>query len=209
MSEDNAKRCVIYSRVSTTEQDTENQVVQLREYASRQVPAWVVVDDVRDVCSGGKADKPGLVRVMDMARKKKVDVVLFWSLDRFSREGTRRAVERLHALDDCGAEWESYSESWLTSMGPFRDVVIAIMTTLALQERLRISERTKAGLATARRNGSRLGRPVTDAAVLARACALRAAGKTFGEIAVEMGVSRSRAFQMAGGAKHNKSITSG
>ena len=73
-------------------------------------------------------------------------MVLFWALDRFSREGTLATLQHLQKLSRYGVDWRSYQESYLDSCGPFKDVVISLMATLAKQERLRISERTKAGL---------------------------------------------------------------
>ena len=77
-------RCLIYTRVSTTthDQTTENQVAQLKEYAHRQ--NWEIVEIIEEYCSGGKSaeERTGLKKVFSMARQKKFDVLLFWSLDR-------------------------------------------------------------------------------------------------------------------------------
>lgn len=191
------KRCVIYARCSTRDQETENQVAQLRDYAVRQ--EWVVVDTVVDVCSGGKdaKDRPGLDRVFGMAHRREFDLLLFWALDRFSKEGSRKTIHYLSVLDDAGVDWHSYSEPYISSLGIFKDAIIAILSALARQEKVRISERTIAGLErTVRVNGTRLGRPKTPEATLRKALRLRNEGMTFGQIAEAMGVSRARAFQM-------------
>jgi DNA invertase Pin-like site-specific DNA recombinase len=77
------KKCVIYARCSTRDQETENQVAQLKDYAAKQ--DWTVTDTVIDVCSGGKGvkDRPGLDKVFGLARMRRYDVLLFWALDRF------------------------------------------------------------------------------------------------------------------------------
>src|SRR5438270_13222128 len=93
------------------------------------------------------------------ASKRKFDLVLFWSLDRFTREGVLETLNHLQRLSACGIGWRSYQETYMDSRGPFKDVVVSLMATLAKQERLRISERTKAGLQRARRAGKVLGRP--------------------------------------------------
>src|SRR4051812_10776765 len=93
------------------------------------------------------------------AAKRKFDLVLFWSLDRFTREGVLETLNHLQRLSAYGVGWRSYQEHYLDSCGPFRDVVISLMATLAKQERLRISERTRAGLKRARHEGKILGRP--------------------------------------------------
>jgi len=79
--------------------------------------------------------------------------VLFWALDRFSREGVFETLNHLQRLSAWGVEWRSYQEVYLDSCGPFKDFVVSLMATLAKQERVRISEGTKAGLQGARRAG--------------------------------------------------------
>ncbi len=96
------------------------------------------------------------------ASKRKFDLVLFWAPDTFSREGTLETLQHLQLLSNWGVNWRSYQEAYFDSCGPFRDVVVSLMATLAKQERLRISERTKAGLQRARRAGKTLGRPRVD-----------------------------------------------
>lgn len=139
-------KCIIYSRVSTADQTTENQILQLREYAAGQ--GWEVFAVKTDICSGSKAadERSGLREVFDLARRRRFDVLLFWSLDRLSREGTRKTLEYLSRLDSYKVKWHSYSEEYISSLGIFADAVIALMSCLAKQERLRISDRTKAGL---------------------------------------------------------------
>ena len=154
-------RCVIYSRVSTDEQNTDNQIKELTEYAKRQ--EWSVVDIISDVCSGGKSalEREGLKKVFQMSRQRKCDVVLFWSLDRFSREGSRQTLNYLTKLDNYNVKWHSYTEEYISSLGVFADAIISLMACLAKQERIRISERTKAGLARIKQQGKNLGRPKT------------------------------------------------
>jgi DNA invertase Pin-like site-specific DNA recombinase len=84
--------------------------------------------------------------------------VLFWKLDRFSREGVRKTLRHLQQLDDWKVGWRSFMEPYFDSCGMMRDVVISIMATLAEQERITISERTKAGLIRAIKDGRTLGR---------------------------------------------------
>lgn len=139
-------KCIIYARVSTEDQTVENQLRELKEYAARQ--QWQVIDELTDTTSGGKSieERAGLKEVFNLARKKKYDVLLFWSLDRFSREGSRKTLEYLTRLDDYGVKWHSYTEEYISSLGIFADAIISLMACLARQERLRISERTRAGM---------------------------------------------------------------
>jgi putative DNA-invertase from lambdoid prophage Rac len=187
-------RCVIYGRVSTDKQEAENQITQLQEYANRQ--QWDVVEVVSDVCSGGKSavERIGLNKIFKMAHQKKFDVLLFWSLDRFSREGSRKTLEYLTRLDDYRVRWHSYTEEYISSLGIFADAIISIMAALAKQERIRISERTKAGLERVKRTGKTLGRPMT--ADIEKVRMLREQGLSLATIAKECGISKTRVHQI-------------
>jgi hypothetical protein len=108
--------------------------------------------------------------------------VLFWSPDRFSREGVREALNHLQRLSTHGVGFRSSTEQYLDSCGIFKDAVLSILATIAKQERIRISERTIAGLECARKAG-RIGgrRPlVVDRDKIA---ALDESGLTMREIA--------------------------
>jgi len=192
------KRCLIYARCSTRDQETDNQVSQLKAYAAKQ--DWEVVDVVVDVCSGGKGvnEREGLSKVFDLARRRQFDLLLFWALDRFSREGSRKTIGYLAMLDDAGVDWHSHSEPYISSLGIFKDAIIAILSALAKQEKVRISERTIAGLERTRRvNGTRLGRPKTAQVRIDEAQRLRSEGLSYGEIGKAMGISRARACQLS------------
>ena len=157
-------KIAIYQRVSTAKQDAENQGDQLREFAKRQ--RWTIAQEFTDVVSGSKSerDRPQFKRLMEAASRREFDLVLFWALDRFSREGVLPTLHHLQRLDSCGIAWRSYTEQYLDSTGIFKDAVISIMATIAKQENIRRSERIMAGLQRAKRNGSRLGRPhISDA----------------------------------------------
>jgi len=154
------KKCAIYVRVSTEDQELENQIEQLREYADKS--DWQVYKIYKDVISGKENSRPGFDRLFDDAHKKLFDVVLFWDITRFSRSGTLFTLQKLNELEKIGISWHSYQDRYFSTLGPWKDVVISIMATLGKVERERISERTKAGLARARREGKRIGRPSVD-----------------------------------------------
>jgi len=79
-------KVAIYARVSTDKQDNANQLEQLREFASRQ--SWEVVTEYKDTVSGsGRRTRPQFDAVMLAASQGKFDLLLFWALDRLSREG--------------------------------------------------------------------------------------------------------------------------
>ena len=190
------KRAVIYARVSTADQTTDNQLVQLREYAAKQ--GWTITEELVDVGSGskGRAERKGLDKIFSMAHQRQMDVVLFWALDRFSREGARQTIAYLSQLESLGVGFHSFSEPYLSSLGVFSDCIIALLSALAKQERIRIGERTKAGLERAKNQGKRLGRPKTAAKRGETAAKLRSQGLSYKEIAEQMGISRSRVHQL-------------
>ena len=191
------RRVLIYGRVSTAgEQDVQNQIVQLRGYADAQ--GWQIVDVVTDVASGSKdaSERTGLGKVLTMAHQKRFDVLLFWSMDRFSREGSRKTIAYLTQLESFGVDFHSFTEPYLSTLGVFSDAIIALLSALAKQERLRIGERTRAGLQRAVANGKTLGRPRTAGGRIEQARQLRAGGLSFSKIGERLGVSKIRAFQL-------------
>jgi DNA invertase Pin-like site-specific DNA recombinase len=185
-----ATRVALYARVSTQNkrQDTENQLAQLRQFCETQ--RWTVVREFVDRTTGKHSDREQFQRLFADASQRQFDVVLFWSLDRFSREGVRETLNHLERLDNYGVGYRSFSEPYLDSCGIFKDAVLAILAVIAKQERVRLSERTLAGLARARKQGRVGGRPkvVCDRSKVQR---LHQAGKSLGEIAEAVGVSKS------------------
>ena len=151
------KVAAVYVRVSTQRQDSENQLLQLRPYCERK--GYIVYNEYTDVVSGRKDSRPAWNRLFKDAHQHHFDVVVFWALDRFSRSGTTYTLMKLRELENLGVDWDSFTEPHFGSAGPFKEVVLAIMSTLAKIESDRISERTKAGQARARAEGKRIGRP--------------------------------------------------
>ena len=180
----------LYARVSTKDkgQDAENQLRQLRGFVAGQ--GWKLSREFIDRASAKSSDRAEFQRMMDAAGRREFDLVLFWSLDRFSREGVLATLLHLQRLTSYGVEWRSFTEQYLDSCGVFRDAVLSILATIAKQERIRISERVTAGMERARSAGSVLGRPkvVTNRE---RVRELRAAGSSLGAIARQMDVSAS------------------
>jgi putative DNA-invertase from lambdoid prophage Rac len=117
-------------------------------------------------------------------------------LDRLSREGSRKTIAYLTQFEHFGVNWHSYTEPFISSLGIFSDAIISLLGALARQERIRLSERTVAGLERAVANGKRLGRPQTPPTIIAEAKALRNQGLSYGEMSKQMGISRSRAHQL-------------
>ena len=182
-------KIAIYARVSTKdkEQDTENQLIQLRAFCAAQ--GWTIYLEYVDRMSGKRSDnRLEFQQMFRDAEQRKFDLVLFWALDRFSREGVLETLKHLERLTAAGVGWRSFTEQYLDSCGVFKDAVLAILAVIAKQERVRLSERTIAGLERARRQGRRGGNRalVCDRP---RIWQLADSGKTMREIASEMNIS--------------------
>src|SRR6202140_617825 len=147
----------IYSRISTDKQDNGNQLGQLRAFAHTQ--GWHIKREFVDGASGKNGDREQFKALFDSASRRDFALVLFWSLGRFSREGVFETLQYLQRLTGYGVGYRSFTEQYLDSCGMFRDAVISILAVIAKQERVRLSERTLAGLATARAQGRVGGRP--------------------------------------------------
>jgi DNA invertase Pin-like site-specific DNA recombinase len=155
------QRVAIYLRVSKEDQDPENQLMQLREFCERWEGHELVAEYVdRESGTRGRRERKDFDKVFADAARRRFDVLLFWALDRLSREGIRKTIAYLQRLDDCGVAFKSYTEPFLdTDNELIAHIVLGVTSYYAQQEALRISDRTKAGLQRARRQGKVLGRP--------------------------------------------------
>jgi DNA invertase Pin-like site-specific DNA recombinase len=189
-------KVAIYARVSTRDkgQDTENQLVQLRDFASKQ--GWSITREYVDRETGSKSDREEFQAMFADASKRKFDLLLFWSLDRLSREGVLETLQHLDRLTSCGVSYKSFTEQYFDSCGIFKDAVISILATIAKQERVRLSERTKAGLAIARSKGRQLGRPRLDVQP-AEITRLKASGLSLRAIGRELNISDASVRRLA------------
>ena len=139
-------------------QNPENQREPLKNLAN--ILGLEIVGDYVDMASGGNSNRPQFQQMLKDARERKFDIILVWSLDRFSREGITNTLSYLEGLTKNNVALKSFQESWLdTSDQGVGKLLIAIMSWVAQQEKQRISERTKAGLQRAKSEGRLLGRP--------------------------------------------------
>jgi len=118
-------RVAIYARVSTDKQDNENQLLQLREFAAKQ--GWQIVREYVDSETASKSDRAEFKRMFEDASRRKFDLLVFWALDRLSREGVLETLQHLNRLTSYGVAWRSFTEQFFDSCGPFREAVIAIV----------------------------------------------------------------------------------
>jgi len=184
-------RIALYSRVSTKDerQDVENQLRQLREFCSKQ-DDWQIIYEFIDHASGKGGDREALKEMFTAASQHKFDLLLFWSLDRLSREGVLETLNYLQRLNGYNVGYRSFSEPFLDSCGIFKDAIISLLATLARQERVRLSERVLAGLERARAQGRVGGRPPLPEKMRSRVLRLRANGASMSQIAAQLHISK-------------------
>lgn len=164
MSTSNGKatRVAIYARVSTSDgrQETENQLSQLRTYCERQ--GYEIYREYVDNESGrkGRRERSEFAELFRDAERRRFDLLLFWSLDRFSREGIRKTIHYLQHLDSLGVHFKSHTEPYLdTDNELVAHILLGVLSYFAELEAKKVSERTIAGLERARASGKTLGRP--------------------------------------------------
>jgi len=177
-------RIALYCRVSTTDQSTDSQLLDLRRYVSDR--GW---QTFREYCdngiSGTKDSRPALNEMMGDAKKRKFDVILVWRFDRFARS-TRHLINALEEFKNLGIDFVSYQENIDTS-SPLGGAIFTIISAVAQLERDIIAERVKMGLRRAVENGKRLGRPKVLVDVK-RVHQMRAEGMSLREIGREVGI---------------------
>ncbi|MFT5909525.1 MAG: DNA invertase Pin-like site-specific DNA recombinase [Paraglaciecola sp.] len=151
------KRVAIYARVSTLEkgQDPETQLLQLREFAQRR--EFEVIGEYVDYASGKTEQREQYKMMLDLVRKRQIEVVLVWRYDRFARS-TQALVNALNEFRSLGVNFISYQENIDTTM-PQGELIFSIIASLAQFESALISERVKAGMARAKAQGKRISRP--------------------------------------------------
>jgi len=152
------KRCALYIRISTGDQNTDLQQNELREYS--EFRKWDVVEIYSDTMSGAKDKRPALDRLMADARRGKFDVVVVWRFDRFARS-TSHLLRALEEFQSLGIDFVSLKESIDTS-SPTGKMIFTVLAAVAELERSTIRERVIAGQKAAKRRGVRFGRPTVD-----------------------------------------------
>jgi len=150
-------RIALYARVSTTDQDADLQLVELRRYAAAR--GWVIANEFVDRgVSGAATSRPALGQLWAAARRRNVDAVVVWRFDRFSRSITD-LVASLEEFRTLGVAFVSIHEQ-IDTGSPTGRVVFAVVAAMAEFERQILRERVRAGLSRARERGVRLGRPL-------------------------------------------------
>jgi DNA invertase Pin-like site-specific DNA recombinase len=195
------KRVALYSRVSTRKdkrdspeqrarkrQDNENQLIQLREFCERS--GWVIVQEYSDTLTATNSKRPQFQGMLADAAQRRFDAVCCWALDRMTRGGVADTFEHIKLLLGHGVQFISFTEPHFRTTGPAGELMIAMAAWIAQQESIRMSERTLAGLARARKAGATFGRPrlVVDKT---RIQEMQKAGHSLAAIAARLKVSKS------------------
>jgi DNA invertase Pin-like site-specific DNA recombinase len=191
-------RIALYGRVSTRDkgQDTANQLAQLREFAKAQ--DWTIAYEYTDSVTGKHSDRAQFKAMFAAASRREFDAVVTWALDRLSREGVAQTFDHIKTLLGYGVQYVSYTEAHFRTTGPAGELMIAIAAWIAQQERVRLSERTRAGLQRAKKEGRIGGRPrlVVNRAKVVQ---MGADGMTTREIGEKLGISAASVCRMLKG----------
>jgi DNA invertase Pin-like site-specific DNA recombinase len=177
-------RAAVYARVSTLDQEPENQLQELRRYVEAR--SWSGVEYVDRGVSGAKDRRPALDQLLADARRRRFDVVVCWRLDRLGRN-LKHLITLLEDLQALGVAFVSLQEG-IDATTPAGKLQMHILGAIAEFERERIRERVLAGLQRARTQGTRLGRP---RALVPIDRVERVSGLPIDEAALTLGVSRS------------------
>jgi putative DNA-invertase from lambdoid prophage Rac len=177
-------KAALYARVSTADQNSDNQLLELRKYVEAR--GWTASEYVDRGVSGTKESRPALDALVKDARRRKFDVLVCWRLDRLGRN-LRHLVTMLEELNSVGVAFVSLGEG-IDCTTPAGKLQLHILAALAEFERERIRERVLAGLQRARAQGRRLGRPRV---IVPIHHVKSVSGLTVDEAARTLGVSRS------------------
>jgi DNA invertase Pin-like site-specific DNA recombinase len=187
-------RAGLYARVSTNDQQTlAMQNRGMREYAARR--GWTVALQVREVGSGA-AKRQAREKLLEAARRREIDLVLVWRLDRWGRSVTD-LMATLQELEHLGVGFVSLTEA-LDLTTPAGRAMAGLLAIFAEFEREILRERTRAGLAHARQNGKRLGRPATAVLHAPEIHKLHRAGVSKSEIARRVQIARTSVRRILG-----------
>jgi DNA invertase Pin-like site-specific DNA recombinase len=180
-------RAGLYARVSTNDQQTLAMPSRaLREYGARR--GWTVSLQVREVNSGA-AKREAREKLLEAARRRESDVVLVWRLDRWGRSVTD-LLATLQELEHLVVGFVSLTEALDPTIAAGR-AMAGPLAVFAAFEREILGERTRTGLAHARENGKRLGRPATPAVHAAEIRKLHRSGVSKSEIARRLRIGRT------------------
>jgi DNA invertase Pin-like site-specific DNA recombinase len=203
---DGVKRAAIYVRVSTVEQETDLQEHELQEYCERRGWSSLVYRDKGQ--SGARNDRPALTVMMNDLRRRKIDVVVVWALDRLARS----LKQLLSIAEECrsvGADLVSLKQSVDTTL-PAGRLTFQVLGAVAEFEREMLRERVKAGMAQARRSGKHVGRPALrrfQVTEIEKMKLLRSQGMSVRRLATDFGTTQWMAARLTDSEPERLKIT--
>ena len=183
------KQAAAYVRVSNSLLAHDNQRPAIEALCRDR--GYSTVRWYEETVSGAAKRRPVFEQMLSDARSHKFDVLVVWSVDRFSRGGAGSCFAALGQIDQAGVDFVSVKENYLDTSGPFRDVLLAFAATVARMERERLVERTNAGLARARVQGRVGGRPRKHLPLIEAALKLLDHGASYDDAKVKYGVAAS------------------
>ena len=177
-------KAAIYARISTLDQEPENQLQELRRYV--EIRGWTAQEYTDHGVSGAKDRRPALDRLVTDAKRRRFDVLVCWRLDRLGRS-LKHLITLLADLEALGVSFVSLAEG-IDATTPAGKLQMHILAAISEFERSRTIERVQAGLQRAKRQGRTLGRP---RAIISRFQLARVAGMSTRAAAKALGVPRS------------------
>lgn len=189
-------RAALYHRVSTVDQHPDAARAELRDAAKRY--GFRVTLDVEETGSGANNDRPGLGRVLEAARRGHIAAVVVWKLDRFGRSALD-LLANIRELETNGVRFVAITQGLDVRPGgdAMSRLLLTMLGAIAEFERDLIVERTKLGIARARKEGTPIGRPRVARPPASRVRALKKAGCTWDDVASELGCTVWAARQAA------------
>ena len=203
--ENTMTKAVIYARVSTKDQNTENQIKELKEVAKKS--NWEVVEVYSDVKSGskGRVNRAGLDAMLTSVTKREVDQVLCWSVDRLGRSLTD-LVQTMDTINSSGANLYIHTQG-LDTNTPTGKAMFQMVGVFAEFERSMIVERVNAGLAVAKAKGVKLGRPRVKERLKDQIRELVAEGKSVRMVSKKLKVSTGTVVNVKKGMTSFENLT--
>jgi len=193
-------RVALYTRVSTSDQSCDRQIAELTAYANRA--GFDIVDTVKETANGAKNDRTERKKVLDLARKGLIDMVLVTELSRWGRSTTdlRTTIEDLASKHVAVRALNGPDLDISTAQGK---LMVNLLAAISEFERDLLRERIKSGIAHARSNGTKsgraIGRPCFDRQE--RVKRLLAGGKSIRDVATELGMSKTTVLKVKAEAR--------
>jgi DNA invertase Pin-like site-specific DNA recombinase len=191
-----ALKVALYLRVSTSNQTTENQRIDLEKVAINR--GWTIVETFRDEGisgSKGRSDRPAFDQMLKDAVRGRFDLIAVWSIDRLGRS-LQHLIETVNELQAVGVDLYMHQQA-IDTTTPAGKLAFSIFGAFSEFERSLIRERVKAGLDRAKRNGTKLGRPTNlNSSVAAAITALRARDHSIRKIAAHLRVGTGTVYKV-------------